>query len=245
MKNDLVKCPICDIEFIKKTYHAKYCSKKCKRKNDSSQHYKKYHKSKVEKVTEEDFLEGEVWEDIEGYEGGYKVSNKGRVRSLDRRIDSGNKSQKCVGKIFVGKVNKFGYLTVTISVNSKKKNLSVHRLVAQSFIPNPKNKPQVNHIDGNKLNNNVENLEWCTAQENIRHAWENGLMKKCEGKNSYLFGMHPDLNHRSKKVMCSKTLKTWGSVKSASKELGFKYGNLCKMLNGRAKNKTSLKFVEQ
>ncbi len=70
---------------------------------------------------------------------------------------------------------KNGYLSVALYKDGTHKNYRVHRLVAETFIPNPSNLPQVNHIDGNKLNNNVDNLEWCTSKQNIQHAWKNGL----------------------------------------------------------------------
>lgn len=74
-----------------------------------------------------------------------------------------------------------GYLRVRIHTSFKNRYLSVHRLVAKAFIPNPENKPQVNHKDGNKLNNDVSNLEWVTPKENINHAWRMGLSKSHNG----------------------------------------------------------------
>lgn len=107
----------------------------------------------------------EEWRDIEGYEGLYQVSNLGRVKSLKPRYK--NKI------ILKQEINHFGYLQICLS--NPRKTHKVHRLVAQAFIPNPENKPQVNHIDGNKLNNKVENLEWNTAHENNLHACRTGL----------------------------------------------------------------------
>lgn len=105
--------------------------------------------------------------DVKGFEGRYKVSTDGQVTSYSR-----NKPLK-------GKVTTHGYLEVALSNQTEGiRNVTyktVHRLIAESFIDNPDNLPQVNHKDGNKLNNNVDNLEWCTAKENIRHAWDIGL----------------------------------------------------------------------
>ena len=109
----------------------------------------------------------EIWKDIKGYEGLYQISNLGRVKSLPR--------QKTKGGIL--KQFSTEYLVVSMVENGKIKKIKVHRLVAETFIPNPNNLPQVNHIDGNKFNNNMNNLEWVTSKENIIHANIMGLKK--------------------------------------------------------------------
>lgn len=116
----------------------------------------------------------EVWKDVFGYEGLYQVSNFGRVKSLDRletiKCRWGGEALRPVkGKILIPRVHSNGYLRVGFG---RKKDVYIHRLVAQAFIPNPDNKPQVNHKDMNKKNNSVENLEWCTQKENNVHSYE-------------------------------------------------------------------------
>jgi hypothetical protein len=125
----------------------------------------------------------EIWRPVVGYEGFYEVSNLGNVRSIDRVDSQGQMRHGRVRKLLL---NKVGYLYVGISVNNKKANLNVHRLVAKAFIPNPDNKPQVNHIDGNKTNNVVSNLEWATISENTLHAYKTKLIKNCKGEASAL-----------------------------------------------------------
>ena len=124
----------------------------------------------LEKIDYKD-LPGEEWRDVVGYEGLYQVSNLGRVKSFHKNN----------AKIITPKPDNHGYLRVVLCKDFKKKNRMVHVLVAQAFIPNPESKRQVNHIDGNKTNNHVSNLEWVTPAENIHHAFETGLRKSgCE-----------------------------------------------------------------
>lgn len=119
----------------------------------------------------------EQWEDVKGYEGYYQVSDLGRVRSLERTI-----IDSLCTRIFKGKVlkqtehnGKQPYFYVTLSKSRKNKKLLVHRLVAETFIPNEDNKEQVNHIDGDPQNNTIINLEWVTNAENTQHAYDTGL----------------------------------------------------------------------
>lgn len=114
----------------------------------------------------------EEWKTIPDYPA-YQVSNFGRVKSFKR-----SKS-----RILKSVVNCKGYLCVELCKNGKGKLFFVHRLVAQAFIPNPENKPEINHIDGHPLNNHFSNLEWCTRAENMRHAVDTGLQPS--GENSY------------------------------------------------------------
>ena len=120
----------------------------------------------------------EEWRDVSGYERLYQVSNLGRVRSLDRWRKNGSGEYKQKGRILNQGDTTTGYKQIVLNKDKKRKTLKVHRLVAIAFIPNPENKPNVNHIDGNPHNNNVENLEWCTQAENVQHAINTGL-KRC------------------------------------------------------------------
>ena len=121
---------------------------------------------------------GETWKNVIGYETFYQVSNFGNVRSLDRIVNKPNGvSYMRKGKLCVQSKSNLGYLTVGFTVNNVKVNKYVHRLVAETFITNWSNHPQVNHIDCDKTNNRMYNLEWCTNSQNQIHATKNGLNK--------------------------------------------------------------------
>lgn len=113
----------------------------------------------------------EVWKDIKGYEGLYQVSNLGRVKSLDRYVAHKNNSIRFIeSKIKNQTVNQSGYLVTHLCKNSKSSSFLVHRLVAQTFIHNPNNLPEVNHKDEVKTNNCVDNLEWCDHYYNSNYG---------------------------------------------------------------------------
>lgn len=125
----------------------------------------------------------EEWRDIIGYEGLYQVSNLGRVKRLDG-IDSRGRLWK--GRILKSMSTIWGYLWVPLCKDGVRKQHRIHRLVAEHFIPNVENKSQVNHIDGNKKNNTVENLEWTTHSENTKHAYITGLAHNFKGEKCNL-----------------------------------------------------------
>lgn len=114
----------------------------------------------------------EIWKNIKEFENYYQISNLNRVKSLARYDKRGYRIKERILKL---QVNNAGYFSVNLWVNCKHKTCLMHRLVAEAFIPNFDNKPQINHRDGGKLNNRVNNLEWCTAKENITHAINTGL----------------------------------------------------------------------
>ena len=129
----------------------------------------------------------EIWKEIEGYGGRYKVSNLGNVKSMNY----GNHGYE---RNLVPKVNNCGRLWVELFSNGEKKQILIHRLVGQAFIPNPQNLPQINHKDENPMNNVVDNLEWCTKEYNLqytanrhpewfRHGDEPGRQRKSKNKN--------------------------------------------------------------
>lgn len=128
-------------------------------------------------------METEIWKDILGYEGKYQVSNQGRVRNLKRKCRMVYERQRTVReRILKAEVKTDGYCRVTLSLPTKRRREYVHRLVCEAFLPNPENKPCVNHKDGNRENNSLSNLEWCTVMENTKDRLErrNQKFDQCE-----------------------------------------------------------------
>ncbi len=171
-------------------------------------------------------MDKEIWKDIEGYEGLYQVSNMGRVRSL---LDSyGN--QRKTPKTLKNVRQPSGYFRVCLSKGGIGKRFFIHRLVAQAFIPNPENKPEVNHIVGDKANNTADNLEWNTRSENIQHALKNNLRlsgENCKQSKLTVF----QVNQIRKEYI-------FGSRKYGASALAKKYGVTHSSILKIIKNKT-------
>lgn len=159
----------------------------------------------------------EVWKPIPGYDGLYEASTYGKIRSLDRVVtDTVGRTYLVRGKILKSSItaNCGGYCRVSLRKDKSTHDAFVHRLVALTFIPNPNQYADINHIDGVKYNNHVSNLEWCTRSHNIKHAWDTGLNHHSEKRRvatSSLF---------SKPVYCSNTDITYSSHLEASIALG-------------------------
>ena len=144
----------------------------------------------------------EEWRSIEGYEGLYEVSNTGKVRSLDRYYYRLHK-----GKVLSPTKDANGYLKVDLSCNGKHKTIKIHRLVAQAFIENPDNLPQVNHKDEDKTNNRVENLEWCDHKYNNNYGTKIERQKKTNIQNGFWTGLSKEeymtkYYHKNKDRIC-------------------------------------------
>ncbi len=184
-------------------------------------------------------LEGEIWKDIIEYEGHYQISNMGRVKSLERIfISQNNAIMPIKEKILKGGYMTAGYKSVVLCKNKIQKSFSIHRLVAIAFIPNPENKPQVNHKNGIRDDNREVNLDWMTNSENGLHSY------KYLGRKSpkAMLGKSGALHNRSKTIykfsMDGKFLTTYESVREAGRLTGFNPA----ALSGAAVGKFKLRY---
>lgn len=241
----LKKCIRCnnemDISNFRKTnkgFYISYCNN-CEKKMKNEYYLKhknnKYQEYKNYKIED---LPNEIWKDIEGYNGLYQISNFGRVKSLTRISSYYNalygKEKQRIRKAHIMKTHtpKNRYTSVVLTKNGVEKTFTIHRLVAEAFIPNLENKEQVNHIDGNKSNNCVDNLEFCTPSENNKHAFDTGLNKPHNQRkvNQY------DLNNNY--------IKTWNSIIEFLKEnnINLKNSGITSCCKGKQKTAYGYKW---
>lgn len=210
----------------------------------------------------------EIWKDIDGLEGEYAVSSKGRVKNIKN------------GKILNGSYNNDGYKHIKL----KGKPYTIHKLVALAFIPNPQNLPQINHLDERKDNNHVSNLTWCTASENTRHSchkysckinqltldgelvkvWESSMhieretgynhgniLKCCKGKRRSAYNFRWEyldssfqriVNHQVIAYKGTEFIGVFANARKASKALGLKWSSVSHCLRGRLKSNKGYTF---
>lgn len=179
----------------------------------------------------------EVWRSVVGYEGLYEVSNLGRVRSLDRiqyNPVAATHQTFHPGHIMNGVVSHRGYRMVMLrDVNGKRKNCSVHRLVAMAFIPNPNNLPFVNHKNYNQLDNRVENLEWCTEYDNVHYGRADRIRQAHQPKNKAVLQFSLD----------GKLLGEYINITSAARAVGTTRMNIRKCCGGIYKQAAGYKWI--
>lgn len=161
----------------------------------------------------------EVWKDISGWNGFYQISTHGRVKSLKRGKEI----------ILTPSKNSSGYLTVSLSIEGKTFTKVVHRLVAIAFIPNPENKGDVNHIDEDKTNNHLENINWMTRKENL--MWGTWNERQAKTKSIPIRVIYQD-----------NTYEVWESAKAFARENKLLSSSIVNVLKGRAKSHHGLRF---
>ena len=177
-------------------------------------------------------MKKEVWKDIKDYEGLYQISNHGNVKSLTRKVKCKNGKFRIIReKILTPMTTKNGYLTVNLWKNNSSKTYLIHRLVAEAFIPNPENKPEVNHKDTYKWTNYTSNLEWNTRPENTIHSYK---MKLRENQKKKISNMNKKL--KSKKVaqydLNMNLIKTFPSASEAARYYNYSQSAISECCRG-------------
>lgn len=179
----------------------------------------------------------ETWKDIKGYEGVYQVSDFGRVKSLERIIKVASPTRQSYVKRLIGRTLKpvkdnTGYIVVSLG---KHNNKAIHRLVAEAFISNPENKPHVNHIDGNKANNVLANLEWATVSENAIHS-HRVLGNKSVNPNLGRFGKENPLSKQILQIKNGKIVSEFYGGAEAARKTKTNQSAIYMVCNGQRKS---------
>jgi hypothetical protein len=173
--------------------------------------------------------ETEIWKPVKGFEQGYEVSVIGEIRSINRRVSYSNGHGRLISERQIKpRQNNRGYLTLRLSKDGRTYTKCVHRLKAEAFIPNPFNRRFVNHKNGDKLDNRLENLEWVTHAQNIRHAYNYGLC---------------DTVSMQKRVVDKCTGRKFQSAKQAADYYQIPYSTCKNYLNGNRGNRTCLEYA--
>lgn len=163
----------------------------------------------------------EIWVDIRGYEGLYQVSNMGNIKSMNRRVKHSLYGYMNIkSKRIIAAKNNRGYLTVSLWKNNKGKSFTVHRLVLSMFVDNIKNKKEINHINGNKEDNKLSNLEWSTISENRKHAYDNK------------FRLPPNKKSVIQKNLNGVIINTFDSICEAERNTGISKQEISKVCTG-------------
>ena len=186
-------------------------------------------------------MSNEIWKPIKWLLNYYEISNLGRLKALKRFYKNNKGTLVEIPERIISQSLDNGYFRTEISIQELGKKtfkISVHRLVAEAFIPNPENKPHVNHKDGNRSNNLVSNLEWCTQKENVRHAMD---VLGCKFQNNLGKVGHNRRKIRQIDVTTNKTVKIWDSVLDAKRAIGI--GSVIfKCLKGEQKHSSGYKW---
>lgn len=173
----------------------------------------------------------EIWKDIHGYEKKYQVSNEGRIRSL--RYNGGNHIKEMVPND-----NGHGYLSVALCDGGGKRRLCyVHRLVADAFLPNPNNLPQINHIDHDRKNNKADNLEWCSIRYNLMYGTTHTSSIETLRKT------HPSRKAIAQYDLCGKLIRVFMSQKDVEREIGISASSVSSCCHGRIKQTGGYRFA--
>lgn len=174
-------------------------------------------------IFKQKIMKNEIWKPVKGYEGLYEVSNFGRVRSFDRVVvDKNGRKLHYSGKIMTQNKTFDGYPNITLGTYNNKRTITIHRLVAEAFIPNPLNLPQVNHKDEDITNNVCTNLEWCDNGYNVNYGTGNQKRRINSSKNKKIIQL----------TLNGDFVAEWQSLREAERH-GFNHGNISQCLTGR------------